>query len=256
MTLKMFSRLFRKKENETKKAENKEVSEFRETLSKVQDVEDIYVDDFGAFLSSAYDKGLIEEIPMFGWVIKLGRKSQETYNAFKAYTFCKKAYRFIVSTKSIPRQTLDDFFKEYSEYQGDDGYELLLSAIDKIDNTNKVKVMANLMKAKIAELISIEDFIRPISALQITPHVDLDKLPSYIKSRKEGKDSYSLQAAGLISQITYDAEGPGKFQLNDNGLLIVKYGLNIEVKSYNREFTKVEGMLKAMPVEEIDKIFE
>lgn len=256
MTLKIFSRLFHKKENDTKKVENKEVTEFRETLSKAQNVEDIYVDDFGAFLSSAYDKGLIEEIPMFGWVIKLGRKSQETYNAFKAYTFCKKTYSFIVTTKSIPRQALDDFFKEYSDYSGDDGYELLLSVIDKIDNTNKVKVIANLMKAKIAELISMEDFIRLISALQITPYVDLDKLSSYINGRKEGKDSYSLQAAGLISQITYDAEGPGKFQLNDNGLLMVKYGLNIEVKSFNREFTKIEGMLKAMPAEDIDKMFE
>lgn len=253
MVLKHFVKLFSKGRN-MNNLESKEVEDFKNTLNKLPSVKEIYGDSFDTFLDTAREKGLYEEVPLFGGVIRLTRKAVDTYAAFNSYRFCKKAYTFLVNTKDINRDDFNKLIQEYSEFTNEDGYELLLSVIDRIDNINKAEILGNLFKAKVEGNITIEDYVRLCSTLQQVPYVDLRYLPSYIKEREEGRDSFSLLASGLIVQTTIDANGPSMYQLNDNGVLMTKNGLDVDVEVYERGNVKVKGVAEPIPTEEIDKI--
>lgn len=210
--------------------ENKTIEDFKTTIVRLSDVKEIYGDSFDAFIDTAREKGLYDEVPLFGGIIRVARKTLDTYSAFSSYRFCKKAYRFMISTKDVSREYITNFFEEYSERAKENGYELLLSVIDKLDNINKADIIGNLLKAKIDGFLTIEDYIRLTAALQQVPVVDLETLPSYETDREESKDTYSLLASGLIYQSVMDGNGHDKFKLNENGFLLVKYGLQKDVK--------------------------
>ena len=74
----------------------------------------------------------------------------------------------------------------------------MLLVLERMDNYNKVDVMANLLKAKLDGELSIDNFIRLISSLQIAPYVDLQRLPDYMNSIGTRHDTYMLLAAGFL----------------------------------------------------------
>lgn len=253
MTLKIFSKLFSKNDN-TKSTENKEVEDFKNTLVKLPDVKELYGDSFDTFIDTAREKGLYEEIPFFGNIIRITKKTVDTYSAFNSYGFCKKAYSFLVSTKDIGRDDIEKFMQEYSGLTNEDGYEALLSVINRIDSINKVFILGNLFKAKCLGLIEMDDYIRLSNALEHAPFVDLALLPTYINEKEECKDSYSLFAAGLLYESTLDVDNPNKYQLNENGKVMTEYGLGIDVKDYKKGSTKVKNVAESIPLDEIDKM--
>lgn len=234
-------------------SENKEVEGFRQTLAEVPKAEELFDDNFDTFISCAYDNDLLDKFPALGWLMGLAKGTQETYNEFIRYRFCKKAYKFLFFTKDIDRDKLNDFFREYSKASGEDGYELLLSVIDRVDNLVKVKYLANLLKAKLEGKISIDDYIRLNTALQLVPFIDLKTLPSYTESRKEGKDTYSLFASGLLVMSNIDPKGTNSYQLSENGLLLAKYGMEKDVSKYKKGNTSISGMVTYEKVDDLNE---
>ena len=91
--------------------------------------------------------------------------------------------------------------------------------------------LTRLLKAKLDGELSIDNFIRQTCTLQLVPYVDLKHLPDYLESIATRYDTYMQLAAGLLYQSVIGIDGfeesaANLYQLNESGLLFVKYGLN------------------------------
>lgn len=206
------------------------ISVFRQTIDNGRKASNVLGDGTDEALHSLFERGVFDEVPVIGWFVKVCNVASD----IQAYRFCKKIYRFIFLTQEYDIKELNKFWHEYSAANEENGYELMLSVLDKIDNLNKVGVMTNLLKAKLEGQLSIENYIRLVASLQQIPYVDLKHLPDYLESIGTRHDTYMLLAAGLLYNSEIGIDGVGKedgsrYQLNDNGLLFVKYGLGKDV---------------------------
>ena len=78
-------------------------------------------------------------------------------------------------------------------------------------------------------------------------------MPDYLESIGIRHDTYMLLAAGLLYQSEIgvdgvDRENSSHYQLNDNGLLFVQYGLGIDISSY----VKSDAPIQSLTDEEIE----
>ncbi len=128
------------------------------------------------------------------------------------------------------------FMAEYTEKNKENGCEALLAVIDKLDNINKVDILANLMKAKINDLINIEYFIRLCVVIDRIPFSDLNELSKYTKDYYEYGSTDVLLSAGVLSNTVIDAEDGNKYRLNMLGVLLLKHGMlqdvSVDIKNY------------------------
>ena len=212
------------------------IADFRLTVENGRKVSDVLGDGTDEALRSLFQRGVFDEVPVIGWFVKACNVASD----IQAYRFCKKIYRFVFLTQEYDREKLDKFWQEYSAANQEDGYELMLSVLDKVNNLNKVDIMANLLRAKLEGQLSIENYIRLVASLQQIPYVDIKYLPDYLESIGTRHDTYMLLAAGLLynSAIGIDqvgAENSNRYQLNDNGLLFVKYGLKLDISGYIKD---------------------
>lgn len=206
------------------------IADFRQTVENGRKASDVLGDGTDKALHSLFERGVFDEIPVIGWFAKACNVASD----IQAYRFCKKIYKFVFLTQKCDREDLNKFWHEYSDANQENGYELMLSVLDKMDNLNKVGIMANLLRAKLEGQLSIENYIRLVASLQQIPYVDLKYLPDYLESIGTRHDTYMLLAAGLLYNSEIGIDGVGKedgsrYQLNDNGLLFVKYGLGVDV---------------------------
>ena len=227
------------------------VKEFQITVSNGDKASEVLGDGTDQAFHSMFERGVFDNVPVFGYFVK----ACNVLSDIQAYRFCKKIYKFLFFTQNYDRAKLDAFWREYAFENKENSYELMLSVLDNVDNINKVDIMAYLLKAKLDGEITIEDFIRLTAALNVVPYIDLNKLPDYLKSKEVGKETYMLFAAGLVYESVTNREGPSQYQLNDNGILFVKYGLRQSVEGYKREATRILGMLTAVPVTDFKQIF-
>lgn len=225
------------------------IKDFETSVQNSAEAEELFGDTTDDIIAVANQYGFIEKIPILGWVVK----TQEAFQDFRNLVFCKKIYRFLIFTSRYSKKQIVDFFEEYSSANQENGYESMLLVLERMDNYNKVDVMANLLKAKLAGKLSIDNFIRLTSSLQIVPYVDLRCMPDYLKSIGTRHDTYMLLAAGLLYQSAIGVDGVGRensshYQLNDNGLLFVQYGLGIDISSY----VKSDAPIQSLTDEEIE----
>ena len=206
------------------------IKDFETSVQNSAEAEELFGDTTDDIIAVANQYGFIEKIPILGWIVK----SQEAFQDFRNLVFCKKIYRFLVFTSRYSKKQIADFFEEYSSANQENGYESMLLVLERLDNYNKVGVMNNLLKAKLEGQLSIENYIRLVASLQQIPYVDLKYLPDYLESIGTRHDTYMLLAAGLLYNSEIGIDGVGKedgsrYQLNDNGLLFVNYGLGVDV---------------------------
>lgn len=206
------------------------IKDFETSVQNSAEAEELFGDTTDDIIAVANQYGFIEKIPILGWVVK----TQEAFQDFRNLVFCKKIYRFLVFTSRYSKKQIADFFEEYSSANQENGYESMLLVLERLDNYNKVGVMNNLLKAKLEGQLSIENYIRLVASLQQIPYVDLKYLPDYLESIGTRHDTYMLLAAGLLYNSEIGIDGVGKedgsrYQLNDNGLLFVNYGLGVDV---------------------------
>ena len=209
------------------------VSDFQLSVLNSQDAEDIFGDTTDDVIAAADKNGLIEKLPIIKYFVTANKFVED----FRNFRFIKKIYRFLYQTHKYNKQQIRTFFEEYSNASSENGYELMLEVLERLDNIHKVDVMTNLLKAKLDGQITIDDYIRLTASLRIVPYVDLKCLPDYIKSIGTRYDTYMLFAAGLLYNSAIGSDGVGvennnHYQLNDNGLLFVKYGLKQDVSGY------------------------
>ena len=225
------------------------IKDFETSVQNSAEAEELFGDTTDDIIAVANQHGFIEKIPILGWVVK----TQEAFQDFRNLVFCKKIYRFLIFTSRYSKKQIADFFEEYSSANQENGYESMLLILERMDNYNKVDVMANLLKAKLSGKLSIDNFIRLTSSLQIVPYVDLRCMSDYLESIGIRHDTYMLLAAGLLYQSAIGVDGVGRensshYQLNDNGLLFVQYGLGIDISSY----VKSDAPIQSLTDEEIE----
>ena len=228
------------------------VTDFERSVRQSQDAEDIFGNTTDDVIKVTIDNGIVQRIPILGHFVE-GTKLIED---FRNQRFVKKIYRFLFQTYKFDRERTEKFFEEYSQASCENGYELMLSVLERLDNINKVDVMTNLLRAKLDGNVSIDNYIRLTTSLQIVPYVDLKRLPDYLESIGTRHDTYMLLAAGLLYNSEIGIDGVGKedgshYQLNDNGLLFVKYGLCIDVS----QCVKSESPIPTATEADIDEMW-
>lgn len=211
------------------------IRDFKTSVQNSPEAEELFGNTTDDVIVVVNKHGFIDKIPILRWVVK----THDAVEDFRHLVFCKKIYRFLVHTSRYSKTQLAEFFDEYSNANQENGYESMLLVLERLDNYKKVDVMANLLKAKLDGDLSIDNFIRLTSSLQIAPYVDLQRLPDYMNSIGTRHDTYMLLAAGLLynSAIGVDevgAENSNHYQLNDNGLLFVKFGLRHDVSGFKK----------------------
>ncbi len=176
-------------------------------------------------IDAVISNGALDGVPILGilnGIYKVGKNIQ-------ALRLCKKVTKFLYDTLSISQKDKDKFIKEFAETNKEKGAELLLSVIDKIDNINKIKYLANLMKARVNEEISIENFVRLCLVVEKLPYVDFCNLEKYKQDYSEVGTDDILLSAGVIYNSVIDANDGDKYKLNYIGKLLLRYGMGKDI---------------------------
>ena len=179
------------------------------------------------------DGGMLDGVPILG-ILKGAYKATRN---LQLYRLMKKVHRFIFQTRDTSLQERQKFIEEYTQKNKENGCEVLFAVIEKLDNTNKVDVLANLMKAKIQGKIDIKDFIRLTTILERIPFSDLPELYKYKNDYFEEGSTDVLLSAGVIYNTVLDANGPNKYRLNSLGISLLKFGLGYDTDAYTRDAT-------------------
>lgn len=132
---------------------------------------------------------------------------------------------------------LENNAREFSGY-------VITQLVNKTDNVNKVTVLANLIKSRVNNEISIHDFFRLSSMLDRIPYIDLNELEKYQKAYYDNSgDTELLYATGALKLDTIDAHSEDLYILSELGTKLLKYGMLRSVHVDKNGGTSVNGML-------------
>lgn len=132
-------------------------------------------------------------------------------------------------------------FADEIEKKADDksGY-VLLDMIDRLDNINKLTILANLTRARLDEFISIEQFFRLYSLLVRIPYVDLVSLSKYATEYyDENGDTELLYATGALIQTSIGEKGNSKYVLSILGEELLLWGVKINIQVQRKQGTSI-----------------
>ena len=93
-------------------------------------------------LDAIIDGGVLDGVPVLGTLKGIYKTTQN----IQTRRLIKKVHKFIFATKDTTLYERMKFMAEYTEKNKENGCEALLAVIDKLDNINKVDILANLMK--------------------------------------------------------------------------------------------------------------
>lgn len=168
---------------------------------------------------------------------------------YKASEFLRKFVAFIYGLDNFKDEERLSFLKELEEAAQDSSGNVMLSIIDRLDNINKQKILANLVKAKGERNITIDDFFRLESVLERIPYVDLKQLPLYqTEYYDEGGDTELLYSTGVLRPARYHQDGD-KYVLSPLGVNLLRWGLWISV-----EPPQIKGTSAGIEWEEIGDV--
>lgn len=189
-------------------------------------------------IDAAIESGVLDGVPILGTLKGLYKATKNV----QLYRLMKKMHRFIFITHDTTLEEREKFITEYAENNKENGCEALFSVIERIDNVNKVDVLANLIKAKIREQLTIKDFIRLSSILERIPYIDLNDLRNYLEDYYEDGSTDILLSVGVIYQSVLDGNGEDKYRLNHLGKLLLKHGLLVDVDIDNNRTTQINTL--------------
>ncbi len=137
------------------------------------------IESFGALSEALMDSkipdGILQNIPFFDVLYKLGKASLSVRDCF----FAKKVVKFLFEIKEISSEKRVEFLKELNSKTGQKAGEVLMMLIERLDNMEKPKIIANLFIAKVNNSISIGNFLRLSSIVDKAYIYDLKKLNSF-----------------------------------------------------------------------------
>lgn len=184
---------------------------------------------------------IVSAIPFVGGSLAAEIQSiKDSVADYKAYEFFRKFTCFICELGELSDKQRTEFVTEVERVANDASGNVIMGLVDRLDNINKEKILANLVIAKGKGEISIEDFFRLSSMLERIPYVDLAKLELYNQDYYDDEgDSELLFATGALQQSVIDEEDGNKYVLSKLGRKLLKYGLRIEVSDSQPRGTKV-----------------
>ena len=96
-----------------------------------------------------------------------------TLSEYRAYEFFRKFTCFIVGVSDLSMEQREKFVVELEQKAQDTSGNVITGMVERLDNINKEKILANLVIARVEEKISIDDFFRLSSVLERIHYVDL-----------------------------------------------------------------------------------
>lgn len=157
--------------------------------------------------------------------------------------FAKKYCYFILGLKELNPIERYNVIADL-KYRGNEGGEILLSLIERLDSISKVEILSNLVIARVHEEISVKEFFRATSVLEKIPFVDIDELCKYQEPYFQIGVTDILFSSGAV---TLSSIGKGKdendeYVLTEAAYNILKYGLKQEVSRPRTNKIIVKGV--------------
>lgn len=184
-------------------------------------------------------------IPVLGGVVasilQIVRSNRETYVEMEFY---RKLLALIYGIKELKSKDIKSFMDEVENNAKDFSGSVITHLVNKIDNVNKASILANLIKSRVNNEISIHDFFRLSSMLDRIPYIDLNELEKYQKAYYDDSgDTELLYATGALKLDTIDAQEENLYILSELGRKLLKYGMLRSANVDNHGGTSVNGVL-------------
>lgn len=195
-------------------------------------------------------KAALNLIPEVGGALAQELQNNEDY---KLSEFFRKFTSFILELTDVSVDERVKFSEELQKKAEDMSGNVILGMVDRLDNINKQKILANLTKARIHGFISIEDYFRLSTMLERIPYVDLALLPHYKDPYyDESGDSELLYATGALEVHTIDYNGSNKYLLSILGEKLLLFGCGVKVDMKREKGTNIA--LNTATKEDIEEI--
>lgn len=159
-------------------------------------------------------------IPVIGLV-----KAKTSFKGYRDYRTAKKLLYFMeaFSMEDYDSDELNDMIHEIQHINSESLFENMMDVIDRIDNANKARILANILRHSIKGDISRPNYLRHCWILANVPYIDLQQLHKYTTDCYESSSTEILSANGLIRETVIDG---GKFGADDEITGGSKYGLS------------------------------
>ena len=194
---------------------------FNQSIDK-QDIVDLGQNIGDVTIDMISNSDVVNTIPILGIL----NGAYKVYKSVSAARLMKKLYFFLFQTQKFTREEKEKFLSEYASEGHDDGAEMLLDLIQRLDNWNKITILCNLIKARVNEAISMTDFMRLASSLERVPVTDLHFLNSYLYEKSINGVNDSMLSAGLIYESKLNVGKTPLYRPNYTGYQMLKYGLD------------------------------
>lgn len=185
-------------------------------------------------LDTILEEGLFNNIPIFGSLYKIGKAGIGIREQF----FAKKILKFLFEIKDISEKERLQFIKELEDEEKETGQkagETLLNLLERLDNLEKPKIVANLLKSKIDNKIDIIQFLRLSAIVEKAFIPDLKKLKHYrFEADHKIHITESLLSLGVIFmsvisggnfiELESATEG-NQYSLTETGKDLLQFGL-------------------------------
>lgn len=199
-------------------------------------------------------KAFANVIPSFGGFIAQEIEEVANYRNQELY---RKLFRYVANIKDVPVEKRCRFAEQIRGKAKDNEGNVIVGMIDSLDNINKQDIFANLTIAMIHEFITVDDFFRLHHILARIPYVDLNYLPQYDKDfYDESGDTELLYATGALAQSVIDAGGADKYVLSKLGRMLVRFGLqgNVRLETGKKKDININLQIHEYTEDEIDKL--
>ena len=184
---------------------------------------------------------VVSAIPYVGGSLSTEIQSiKDSVAEYTAYEFLRNFTCFVCELGELTDKQRTEFVAEVERVAEDASGNVIMGLVDRLDNINKEKILANLVVAKGKGKISIEDFFRLSSMLERIPYVDLAKLELYNQDFYDNEgDSELLFATGALQQTIIDEDTGNRYILSKLGRKLLRFGLGLDVSDMQPIGTKV-----------------
>ena len=162
------------------------------------EIKDLSIDLAEQVIDENLSESALKEIPILKTIISI----KKAYNSISDSIFLKKAMCVLYEMKDVSTEDRVKFIQELED-KHDTGVEKILMIIDKIESTEKAKIIGRLIKIKATTDLSIKEFNKLIKLIKDAHLEDLILIEDFQKGEEreiwEG-DYYSLISLGLIHQ--------------------------------------------------------
>lgn len=184
------------------------------------DLKGISTDILDAGIDIASNNDFIESIP----IVKTLYGLYNLYKNIQAGRLAKKILKLIINTKDISQSDKSKFINDFGRVNKERGAEILLDVLTRLDNINKVDILSNLIKSKVREEITMQEFISLTSSLEKLPFVHIHSLLKYQDDYYEPGESDLINTTGLLYVSSISPMDPSRYKLSRYGYLLLKYG--------------------------------